>query len=398
MTGGRAAGGPVWTRHFSLLLAGTFLQGSAIHCLLPALPLFVTEGLDAGPAAIGPAVGIFSLTAVLIRPLGGYLLDRFGRRGWMLGASGLFCACLFAYLWVDSYAGLIAVRLVHGLGWGLVGVAGLTAAADLVPNRRRGEGLGAFGLAMPLALAIGPMLGDWLVADGRFARLFAGAGLLGVVAWICFVSVRFVKVADSRARFELSRVFERRVGRLFFLWLLPCMGFGGLVSYAPLYVRQLGFDGVGPLYSLYAMGALSVRWFAGRWYDRAGPAPVMLIGLGASVAGWVLIGATTWKACLLAGALVMGMGFGVAVPAFQTMAADLVPAVRRGAANALVFSAYDIGIALGAVGAGLVAERIGLRAVYLSAAGLNLLAMGLFAAWVYPYFQRRRLRRDQART
>ena len=231
--------GTVWTRDFGLLLAGTFLQGSAFYCLLPALPLFVAGPLSGSEQAVGLAVGIFSLTAVLVRPFGGFLLDRYGRRPWLLAAAGLFCACLFGYL----------------------GVA-----------------------------------------------------------------------------------------------------------------------------------ALSVRWLAGRWYDRSGPGPVMLTGLGVATVGWLAIGLIAHKAGLVGGGLLLGMGFGVAVPAFQTMTIDLVEPARRGAANATAFSAYDIGVALGAIGAGWLAAEASLEAIFITAGGLTLAAMLMFLFWVGPYFSRNRLR------
>ncbi len=381
----------IWTRDFTLLVLGAFLQGFSFYCLLPALPLFITDVLDGSSDEVGLVLGSFSLTAVLLRPFAGYLLDRYGRRVWQLWSSGLFAAFMLLYFFADSLQMLTLCRLLHGAAWGMIGVASATVVADLVPATRRGSAMGYYGLAMPLALSIGPMLGAWVLHDTRYDLLFALCFVLAVGAWLCFFAVRTPTVKAPGIRFEWSRLFELKVLRLFVFMLLLCVGFGGWVTFVPLYARELGFASSGPLFSSYAVAVLAIRFWGGRWYDRFGPKSPIFAGLAFLMAGWLLLSGATGTVMALVGATLLGLGFGVVMPPFNAMAIDLVTADRRGAANALVFTAYDIGIAIGSVALGYAAVVWDLSAIFLISGSLTAVATLTFGAWTLPHFRKYRL-------
>ena len=383
---------PIWTRDFVLLLLGSLLQGISFYFLLPALPLYVSGPLAAGEQAIGLVVGIFSLTAVMIRPMAGYLLDRFGRRQLQLGATGLFCLTLFAYLLARNLQALLAVRLLHGLTWGLASVAAATVAADIVPASRRGTGLSLFGLSVPLAMSIGPMLGAAVLHGSDFPRLFAASGLISALAWTCFWQVRHPRVAlqSSPTRLTVGSIVEVRVLPLSAFMLILCVGYGALVAFLPLHGRAVGFATPGPLFLAYAIGALLTRLFAGSWYDRRGPQQPTSTGLALLLTGWLCLGFLASRGGLLAGCLALGLGFGIVAPNVQAMAMELVPSLRRGAANATLFSSNDIGIMCGSIGFGLLAPSTGLATIYTLAALGVLAASLLFLCWVHPCFARHR--------
>ena len=132
---------------------------------------------------------------------------------------------------------------------------------------------------MPLALSVGPMLGLFILHETHFARLFAACGGLSVAAFLCFVFIRTPVVRNPTTRLQLRTIYERRVIPIFFFMLLLCIGYGGVVAFAPLYAPQVGLEGSGPLFSVYALGVITARTFGGRWYDRQGPARPCGLGL-----------------------------------------------------------------------------------------------------------------------
>ncbi|MBN2495939.1 MAG: MFS transporter [Deltaproteobacteria bacterium] len=381
----------IFTRDFSLLLSGWLLQGISFYFLLPVLPMLVTGRLGLGEQEVGLVVGIFSATAVLIRPFSGFLLDRFGRRGFLLGASLLFTAAMFAYALADSLELLVANRLLHGLAWGLVSVTGTTVAADLVPANRRGTGMGWWGMAMPLALSVGPMLGASLLSGTRFGLVFCICGVLAAAAFGCFADVRMPVIHNPRVRLRLRDMIELRVGRLFWLMLVLCVGYGGVVAFGPLYAPQVGFENAGPLFTAWAAGAVLARLPGGKLYDELGPRRPGLVGLGLLVVCWLGLGLWRSATGLIVSAAGLGFGFGLLMPGVQAMTVDLVEPERRGAANATVFSSFDIGIAAGSMGFGLLARTVELPVIFLISAGLAGLALLLFTFWVLPHFEHNRL-------
>jgi predicted MFS family arabinose efflux permease len=378
----------LWTNNFSFLLAGALLQGLSFFFLMPVLPLYVEGPLNGSSSLIGVTVAIFSLTAVSTRPFSGYLLDRFGRRGWLLAGSALFSLSMFSYLLSDTFTSLILVRLIHGLAWGMVGVASATIAADLIPAARLGEGMGFYGMSMPIAMSIGPMLGLLILNNTHFDNLFLSCGGIGLAACLCFLLVKNPSIRNRQARLSLSMIIEKKVIRIFFFLLLVCTGYGGIVAFAPLYAPRFGLDGCGPMFLVYAGGAITSRLFGGRWYDRAGPLAACMTGLSLLTIGWLGTGLAETKLVLLVSGYVLGLGFGLIMPSIQAMTVELVAANRRGAANATMFSAFDVGISSGALVFGLLAEFVDLSYIFLIAGCLSTLAMLVFIFVVYPHYRR----------
>ena len=384
---------PPWKRDFGLVVVGTFGVATAFFFLMPVMPLLVVGPLGGDEGAVGLAVGTFSITALAARPFAGWLLDRFGRRIWLLGGALLTVPCMASYGLVQTFAALEALRLMHGLAWGLVTVAMATVAADLVPAQHRGTGMGVYGLAMPLAMALGPLLGAWLLAVGSFDLVFQVGSGIAMAAAVGYAFVRMPGVRNPEARLRLRSMFERRVVSLSVAQTLLCAGFGGWLTFIPIIAPELGLDSAGPLFFWYAVGGLTSRVFAGRWYDLRGPGGPTLATTVLLVAGWVGFATCSGPLMAQASAALLGLGFGTAGTVFLSMAIDVVEPERRGAASATFFSAYDAGIGGGAMTFGLLFELPEVHLVFWWAAGLTLAAGALLAAVTLPQYGRDRLGR-----
>jgi MFS family permease len=336
-------------------------------------------------------VGAFAVTALISRPLVGWLLDRFGRRFWLVWGMAVCVPCMGAYGLVHSFEALLAVRLAHGLLWGLTTVAMATVAADLVPAKHRGTGMGLYGLAIPMAMAVGPMIGSVLLGEDRFFLVFAVGTAFSLAGLLAFQPVRVPEVANAGARLVLSRLVEPRVLRLVLFLVAFCVGFGGWMSFLPLYAPTLGLHGAGPLFFAYAVGGLTSRVFAGRWYDLRGPHLPGATSVGLVVVAWLCFALAHHPTLALVGAVALGLGFGTGGTIFTAMAVDLVEPDRRGAATATVYSAYDIAIGGGAVLFGEWVDLASVQRVFWAGALASSLGGILFFAMVLPHFRRNRL-------
>jgi predicted MFS family arabinose efflux permease len=266
-----------------------------------------------------------------------------------------------------------------------------TVAADLVPARHRGTGMGVYGLAMPLAMAVGPMLGAWLLTVGSFDLVFAVGTGIALAAALGYGLVRVPGVRDPGARLRLRSMFEGRVASLAVVQTLLCAGFGGWMTFIPIMAPDLGLESAGPLFFWYAVGGLTSRVFAGRWYDLRGPVGPAALTIGLLLTGWVGFATSTGPFMAQACSAVLGLGFGTAGTVFLSMAIDLVEPQRRGAASATFFSAFDVGIGGGAMVFGLLVELPRVHLVFWWAAGLTLVAGALLAAVALPRFRRDKL-------
>lgn len=374
----------LWTKAFVLISAGSLFLFTGFYLLLPTLPLFIKDlgGLD---AQVGLAAGVFTFAAVVARPLAGGLLDRYGRRPFLLAGLALFALSMYAYGWVTAVGTLMVVRLLHGIGWGLATTAAAASVADIVPPARRGEGMGWYGLAMTLAMAVGPSLGMWTLEGYSFRGVFLLAVGLALVA--------IVAMSIPRIPFEPSQ--ERTRIELYDPAVLPVAGavaflafaYGAITTFLPLFAVSIDVN-PGVFFLVYAAALTVARPIAGTMSDRYGEARVIVPATALTIVALIALGAATGLAGVVAAAVLYGIGFGSAQPALQAALLSLVPKDRFGVANASFFTAFDLGIALGATLLGWVAEWLGYRALFTTAAGSVAISLAVFVTVVRPLLRR----------
>ena len=142
---------------YCLILAANFLLYFGFYLLMPVLPFYLVESFNISTGSTGAILACYTVAALVIRPFSGYLLDSFQRKPLYLLAFGIFTLIFGGYVVCGTVAMFIALRIVHGLSFGTVTVAGNTIVIDIMPSSRRGEGLGYYGLANNIAMSLGPM-------------------------------------------------------------------------------------------------------------------------------------------------------------------------------------------------------------------------------------------------
>lgn len=342
-----------------------FLMAMGFYFLLPTMPVFAVKALGADISQVGYIIGIYTLSAVAIRPLAGYALDTYGRKKVFLWAMGFFTFFMISYYLAFSLALLFLLRLLHGFAWGVTTTGGGTIAADLLPPARRGEGIGYFGLTMTLAMALGPMLGLWLMGDSQYATLFFAAGLLAALALLTATMVRHPELNLSKGKISWNSFVENRVLPLCTVIFFSSLTYGGIVSFITLYSEEIGISNAGLFFLIYAAVMSITRPFAGRIMDRRGPAPVLITGFITMIAGFTVLWSSQGLASFAAAATLIGIGNGNIWPTLQTMVINMVEPQRRGVANSTFFSAIDLGIGAGSVALGWLAQGTSIGTMYL---------------------------------
>ncbi|TVT26742.1 MFS transporter [Salinicoccus cyprini] len=375
----------IWTKDFILIVIVNFFIFTAFQMTLPTLPLFVQE-IGASDRWIGIVVGIFTFSALLIRPSAGKLLDTKGRAPIFLTGLVIFVISMFSLAASFTIFMLLMVRVMQGVGWGLSSTSSGTIATDLVPKKRRGEGLGYYGLSANIALAFGPALGLFLVNHISFTMLFSLCGILGAVALILAANINYQK-PDTEApvrnkstyvpRFDIVEMRALPAASLLFFITVT---FGGIATFLPVYTYQQGFDStyIQFYFVIYAAFLMLSRLLAGRLYDKKGIAIVFVPGSLSIIAAMLMLGFLPSPAYLFIAAALYGFGFGCVQPALQAWAVNRVENNRRGMANATFFSAFDLGVGLGAISYGFVAEAFGYSTIYFTSAVSVTIALILF--------------------
>jgi len=376
---------PIWNRDFTLLWVANFLMATSFYFLLPTVPPFSTDILGANKGQVGYLIGIYTISALAIRPLAGYLLDVAGRRVTYLVGLALFALIMFTYGWAPSFAFLLIIRFLQGLGWGTLTTGGSTVAADLLPPVRRGEGLGYYGLTMSLAMAFGPLLATQLLGDGQYTRIFLLAGAIATAALLMALLIHYPRVAPAGKKLSFDSFIDRKTLPISTINLLTMFGYGGIMSFITLFATERGLDS--GLFFLFYAAALSLsRPFAGRIQDKHGPNIILGTGLTSLAAGFFVLSAAHDLPMLVLASVLLGLGNGNVGPTLQAMALGLVAPERRGVASSTLFSATDLGIGLGSTVLGWVADATSLGTMFTVSGALLALPFAVFYLYVRRYY------------
>ena len=314
--------------------------------------------------------------------MSGHVLESLGRRIVFLIGLLVFVISVGSYAFTGSLVVLFLMRVVQGLGWGMSTTAVGTIATDLIPQKRRGEGMGYFGLAGNLAMAFGPALGLLIIAIFDFTSMFLIAAAAGLISFTVASFIRYKpanKIPVEKRKWDF---FEKTALMPSVLLFFITMVFGGIATFLPLYAEQLGIEGIEWYFVVFAFSLMIVRAFAGRIYDRRGHKAIFLPGAFLILVAMIDLTLLSNQFMLLLAAVLFGMGFGSVQPALQAWAVNEAPLHRKGMANATFFSFFDLGVGLGAMFFGLIASTFGYADIYLTAGISVIISMIIYLIYL----------------
>ena len=316
---------------------------------------------------------------------------------------------------------LLVGRILQGIGFSAATTAAATAASDILPESRLGEGLGYYGLGQAFALSLGPAAALSLVGTDPAENLFAGMAAVAALAVVFALlsgyetnPTRLPKTSAYRVRFEDGRVvcgesaanpldeavpsegigesvrrrwreiFEPKAlpGTLTLLVISPAFGFG--LFFMGLYGTTLNIPNPGFFYTVSAASMVAVRFAAKIFMDRVASIKVMAAAVVCGVAAFALaLLASESSALFFLAGIPYGACQGVVIPLNQAVTVRNTPPERWGSANAQYLLANDIGIGIASLVWGALSDSIGFRATILCV--MVCAALSLVVAWVvYP--------------
>lgn len=333
--------------------------------LLPTLPLFIKD-IGGSESQVGLVVGAFMLSAVILRPIIGGLLDRYGRKPFILWGLLIFTLAMYFYSWVGGVFVLLGLRILQGLSWAVSTTAIFTAITDIIPSTRRGEGMGWFSTAMTLAMAIGPMSGIWITQNYSYQTLFFIAVGLSIVA----LSLMFAaKIPFQQKKMDTRKIelFEKSVLPITISVFFLNIAYGGITAFVPLFTTSLAVNS-GAFFLVYAATLVLSRPIAGKLSDRHGEKFVIIPALAITILALISLSLAEGLIGILVSAILYGIGFGSASPALQAATVRVAHPDRRGVANASLLTATDLGIGLGSIVLGWISQYTSYSALFIVSA------------------------------
>ena len=387
----------LWNSNYLKVWCANFMIFFSFMLLTPLLPSYLSDTFGADKQTIGIVLSGYTLTALLIRALSGYIVDSFPRRTVLILSYALFALFFAGYIVAGSLVLFAIVRTLHGAPFGATTVSNSTVAIDVLHPSRRAEGIGYYGLSNNIATAISPtvallLFGAYKSYDLLFWVAFITA-LIGLTSTLS-VKLREREIVKNNQPLSLDRFILLKGWRQGAAMICYAFSYGVLATYIAIYGQEeLGITGgTGLFFMLLAIGLILSRLVGGRKLRQGKVTQNASIGIAVSLIGYFIFAAVHNYWGYYGAALIIGLGNGHMFPAFQTMFINLAPNSQRGTANSTLLVSWDIGIGLGILVGGIVSEHIGYHAAFWTAWGVNLLGVSIFYLFARRHFQQNKLR------
>ena len=354
----------LWNGNYNRVMITNFSLFFSFYLLTPLLPIYLSETFNASKDMIGLVLSGYTLVALITRPFSGFIADSFPRKKVLLVCLFLYFIIFGGYIVAGSLVLFAIFRTLHGGPFGASTVSNSTMAIDVLPPSRRNEGIGLYGLSNNLASAIAPTIGIYLHHYfHNFDILFWTAFIVAGIGF--FNASRIVpqekQIIASKTAISLDRFF---LSRGWFLALNMCFfGFcwGVLSNYLAIYGKEhLGItEGTGTFFMLLSAGLIFSRLQGNKSLRDGKLTSNALKGILLSTVGYTLFIAYPSMIGYYTSGILIGLGNGHMWPAFQNMIINIAHHNERGTANSTILTSWDLGLGLGILLGGIVAEHFG---------------------------------------
>ena len=403
----------LWNRNYIKVMTANFSLFFAFYLLTPLLPLYLHETFGATKDVIGLVLSGYTITALLFRPFSGYFVDSFPRKKVLMVCFAAFAIFFAGYLAAGTLLLFTIVRTLHGGPFGALTVANSTVAIDVLPSSRRNEGIGYYGLSNNLAMAIAPTFAIYTYAQTHnFQLLFWLALAIATFGWIVDATVelkpRNAQLLKPNSKLSLDRFFLARGWLLGLNMVFFGFCFGVMSNYLAIYGKQvLGMTGgTGTWFMLCSIGLMLSRIQGGKALRQGRLTHNASEGMVISLVGYTLfillptLGGSQFFTLhyslftyigYYSSAILIGLGNGHMWPAFQNMMISMAHHNERGTANSTILISWDVGMGLGILAGGAIAEHFGYSTAFWTVAVVNAVGAILYFLKTQFFFLRRRI-------
>ena len=363
----------IWTRDFVIITLINFFSILMFYQLMVTIASYAITTYNASTSTAGLAASIFIIGSLIGRLGAGRFISQLGpvKMLWI----GLFTFLLTSLMYfIEAGIGyLMLVRLLQGIGVGLIGTAAGTVIAQILPITRKGEGIGYYSLSNILATAVGPFIGILLLKlENGFHYMFMLNVLLSLLILVgfFFVKLNIPALEKPESQQEHTSIFakfiETKALPISIIALLVGFAYSGIMSFLSFYAEEIELvDAASYFFLAYAIIIILSRPFTGRMMDVRGANIIVYPCLVIFTIGMLLFSQATAGWMLLLSAVLIGFGYGNFNSIAQTIAVKVTEPHRFGLATSTYFILYDIGLGIGPFLLGFIAPVTGYRTVFL---------------------------------
>lgn len=376
----------LWTKDFIFITLINFLMYIIHYALIVTVTSFTIDTFHAGEGMGGLAAGIFIIGMLFGRLFTGKYIDQLNLKKTLLASLVFSFVAIALYFLIHSLLVLIIVRLIHGIAFGMASTTTGTYSSTIVPEDRKGEGIGYYALSTTVASAIGPFLGILINQRFSFESNF-------IVCLICILLAGVLSLFISNIRQPMVDAEHKEVnpakgiGQFLQKQAIPIsivivfvgIAYSSVLAFLDSYASHIGLAAAASFFFVvYAFSTFVVRPITGKVFDNYGANKVVYPVLVLFVIGLVLLSMTHSSWMLLFSAIFIGIGYGTLIPSFQTIAIQASPPEKIGLATSTFYIFADLGAGAGPTLLGILIGSVGYRNLYMLMALLLVFVIALY--------------------
>lgn len=375
---------PLWTKSFLLCLANNLFLFIFYFAQTTILPIYILKELGGSVTQAGLTLTLFMVSAILIRPFSGLIIDKLGQHRTLIISATMFCFIAFGYLFISNMTSLYILRLIHGVWFSILTTVCVPVVNQFIPDSRRGEGMGYYAMSVNLGIVLGPLIGLSLIPYLSYTMVTAVLVAMIFIGYIfCFlIPVQEVKQPDSEAektKLGLSDFVERRSLTVALMAMMISFSYASIMSFIAPFASSIHLmQYAGLFFVVFAISMMSLRPITGKIYDRKGPQYVIYPAVLTFSLGLLVLSQIHTLTGFMLAAVLIGLGFGSAQPCLQTLAIQRAPKHRIGYATSTFYTCYDIGIAIGSLVVGMMITKQSFSFAFIICAALTALSLLYF--------------------
>ncbi len=423
----------LWTKDFVLGAGVNFAIMANYYSLMVVVADYAMKQYGASAAVAGLAASIFIIGALVSRVVVGYIMDRVGRKRLLLIVSTLEVVFSAAYFLGLNIGVLFVLRFCHGFCYGAGSTTVGTVVTSIVPNSRKGEGIGYYMLSVTVGAAIGPFLGMFLTQVAGYELLFGAATFIAVGNLVSVIllkvpeqkpQVKKVKAANvetkqsaeaavgeaanasaspaasgatsaapitaaatskgtaaakpaaPKHRFSLKDFLEFTIFPLSATCAVLYFCYSSLLTFLTPFSAEAGLETASSFFFVvYAIATFATRPFTGKLFDSKGDKYVMIPAFVAFIIGMAILSSVHTPVAMLASAALLGFGVGTIQSSALALCVRMTPDSRIALANSTFYMFLDLGVGVGPLLLGMAEPVLGYRGLFISMAFVAALAL-----------------------
>ena len=375
----------IYPRNFWIICIALLLFMISFNLILPELNEFISA--MGGAHQKGLIITLFTISAAVSRPFSGKLADTIGRKKVIIFGVIIAFAVTILYPLFSIVAVFLTLRFMHGFSAGFMPTGATALVTDILPDHKRGQGMGIWGVFISIGMGIGQGLGSTIGTTFGMTTLFFCSALTAVLALIMIFFLKETLPHPVRFKWSLLKitwkdVVDPHVFPAAIVMFLSAAASGLALVITPDISGYLKIENKGWFFMFYVFATIFVRLFASGISDKIGRRKTLIFGIILIVISMIMVATSTTLYFYTASAIVFGLATGITSPAIFAWMADLSHPERRGIGAGTLFIALELGIMAGAASSLLTYDNTfqSIAYAFIPVTGLSVVAI-LYLLW-----------------